>query len=223
MCETCLWKSDMAATVTGARSREIKKQNYQYFLVLDFEGNCNEQKTIPMEIIEFPILKVNAETFDVETTFHQYVEPLNDITKLTTGITGITADMVKGKPDLEKTLELVDEWMDENLIREGATFIFVTCGDWDLKTQLPQETKRRNIPLKNYFRQWINIKRPFQEVTGKKGYGMKHMLDQLNLSLDGKHHSGIDDTRNIAKIVKELALMGYIYSETGNSWGKKKH
>ena len=30
------------------------------------------------------------------------------------------------------------------------------------------------------------------------------MLQKLNLTLDGKHHSGIDDSKNIGKIVKNL-------------------
>jgi len=34
----------------------------------------------------------------------------------------------------------------------------------------------------------------------KKPKGMDGMLNFLNLSLDGKHHSGIDDCKNIAKI-----------------------
>ena len=34
---------------------------------------------------------------------------------------------------------------------------------------------------------------------------METMLRDLNLSLDGRHHSGNDDSKNIAKIVRELA------------------
>ncbi len=34
---------------------------------------------------------------------------------------------------------------------------------------------------------------------------MKSMLKDLQLELDGKHHSGIDDSKNITKILKELA------------------
>ncbi len=34
--------------------------------------------------------------------------------------------------------------------------------------------------------------------------GMDQMLDELGLELVGHHHSGIDDSRNIAKICHEL-------------------
>ena len=40
---------------------------------------------------------------------------------------------------------------------------------------------------------------------------MKEMLDYLGLQLDGKHHSGIDDSLNIAKIaLKLMELSGNI-------------
>ena len=34
---------------------------------------------------------------------------------------------------------------------------------------------------------------------------MKTMLRDLHLELEGRHHSGIDDSRNIAKILRTLA------------------
>ena len=59
----------MASSVSSASSP--KNQNYDYFLVLDFEATCDEQrKTHPIEIIEFPVLKINARTFQCESTFH---------------------------------------------------------------------------------------------------------------------------------------------------------
>ncbi|ESO89728.1 hypothetical protein LOTGIDRAFT_164750 [Lottia gigantea] len=193
------------------------QQNFDYFLVLDFEANGDHKVIKPMEIIEFPILKVNGKTFEIESIFHQYVEPeVNEICDLCTEITGITRDMVKGKPHLRRTLQSVDKWMEEEgLLKSEVKSVFVTCGDWDLKTQLPRETQWFNIPLPQYYNKWINIKKPFQEMTGKKGHGMKTMLKDLNLTLDGRHHSGFDDTKNIAKILKCLAERGCVYKVTG--------
>jgi ERI1 exoribonuclease 3 len=37
----------------------------------------------------------------------------------------------------------------------------------------------------------------------------------IDLNLEGRHHSGIDDCKNIAKIVKELANKGYIFKQNG--------
>ena len=57
----------MAAAIPS----EIKQQNYDYFLILDFEATCDDEKKIlPQEIIEFPVLKINGRTFECESTFH---------------------------------------------------------------------------------------------------------------------------------------------------------
>lgn len=53
----------------------------------------------------------------------------------------------------------------------------------------------------------INIKRIFpKELQNKndKFLSMASMLRALKLKLDGTHHSGIDDSKNIAKIVYSL-------------------
>ena len=47
-----------------------------YFLVLDFEATCDDGSRLkPQEIIEFPVLKVNARTLKTEAEFHTYVRP----------------------------------------------------------------------------------------------------------------------------------------------------
>jgi ERI1 exoribonuclease 3 len=47
----------------------------------------------------------------------------------------------------------------------------------------------------------------------KKAPGMAGMLPALNLKLEGKHHSGIDDSKNIAKIALELLKRGGVFSQ----------
>lgn len=189
---------------------ETATEKMDYFLVLDFEGVINKDPGCPdvMEIIEFPVLKVNANSFETESVFHTYVQPVihPTLNPVCTEITGITQDMVTGQPTLEEALQLLDSWMKkEGLLEKGNSFCFVTCGDWDLKSGLPINCDFLNILYPTYLKRWINIKTYFQATTGKKGYGMKTMLSDLQLELDGRHHSGIDDSKNIAKILRELA------------------
>lgn len=54
---------------------------------------------------------------------------------------------------------------------------------------------------------YINIKdivRNFENVEKKSKLSMTDMLEIYKIKLDGKHHSGIDDSFNIAKIFKKL-------------------
>ena len=58
-----------------ARKTKFPTQNFDYFLVLDFEANGDHKIIKPMEIIEFPVLKISGKTFETEAVFHYYVEP----------------------------------------------------------------------------------------------------------------------------------------------------
>jgi hypothetical protein len=42
---------------------------------------------------------------------------------------------------------------------------------------------------------------------------MADMLEQTRLGLEGRHHSGIDDCRNIARLVQHLAARGCKFTE----------
>lgn len=56
-----------------------------------------------------------------------------------------------------------------------------------------------------HLREWLNIKFAFEEVTGKsRQTGMAGMLRDLQMELQGRHHSGIDDCRNIGAIAMRL-------------------
>lgn len=184
------------------------RSRLDYLLVLDFESTCDDQtKPRPQEIIEFPVVKVNAATLETESVFHSYVGPTAHpvLTPFCTSLTGITQDMVDGKPTLKEVLAQLESWLEENnLTNPSVRFCFVTCGDWDLKTMLPGQCKYFGIERPNYLCSWINIKRVFEAVTGRKATGMPGMLGALGLQLEGRHHSGIDDANNIARILKEL-------------------
>ena len=188
----------------------LPQEKIDYFLVLDFEGVTNKHLGGPdiMEIIEFPVVKVNALTFKTEAVFHSYIQPTihPKLNPICTEITGITQEMVNGQPTLPRVLEMLDKWMrEEKLLDKGVTTCFVTCGNWDLNTCLPVQCKYQKMEYPDYLKRWINIKDSFERIIGKKRNGMKGMLRELDLKLDGRHHSGIDDSKNIAKILATLA------------------
>ncbi len=203
---------------------QLATEKVDYFLVLDFEGVINKDKGSPnvMEVIEFPVLKINATTLRTESEFHTYVQPIIHprLNSKCTEITGITQGMVDGKPILPDVLKQLDDWMkSEGLLSPKVKFIFVTCGDWDLKSGISTNCDYLKLEYQDYLKRWINIKTYFGDLMGKKGFGMKSMLEDLGLSLDGRHHSGIDDCRNITKILVTLIKRG---SSLRNGWVKPR-
>nr|AAW27567.1 SJCHGC03520 protein [Schistosoma japonicum] len=195
-------------------------QKFAYFMVLDFEATCEKDIKIPdPEIIEFPVLMVNAYTLHTESIFHHYVRPtINPVlSDFCTELTGIIQSMIEDEPELPSILKMFDLFLDKNNLKICPyKFAFVTCGDWDLKIMLPQQCKLLGIDVPDCFKQWINLKQVYCDVMGQFPFSMMSMLAGLNIKHTGRHHSGIDDCRNIANILCELIRCGATPDITGN-------
>jgi len=198
---------------------KLKPQKFQYFCVLDFEATCEENKRItPQEIIEFPTVLVNATTTEIEDEFQTYVRPTAHpkLTNFCTELTGIQQEWVDKGILITEALKNYQNWIqDKGLFQQPNSFAFVTCGDWDLKTCLPKQAQMQKFGKQPYFDKWINIKKVFSDFYKlQKLRDMVGMLDWLHIPLEGRHHSGIDDCRNIAKILQMLLRDGCILDFT---------
>ncbi|XP_077550051.1 snipper isoform X3 [Haemaphysalis longicornis] len=184
------------------------KQDYDYFLVLDFEATCSQQKGVPspQEIIEFPVLKVSGLTFETEAVFHTYVEPEAhpQLTPFCTELTGIVQDMVDGQPHLTEVLAQFDRWMGDQGLRE-ARAIFVTFGDWDLQKMLPSQCAYLGLPVPSYFTPWINLKKAFVQCTGHWPKTLPDALQFCGLPHLGHHHSGIGEHSSFRRLPQHCA------------------
>ncbi|GMT24416.1 hypothetical protein PFISCL1PPCAC_15713 [Pristionchus fissidentatus] len=193
--------------------RGVVKQIYDYFLVLDFEATCLQNaKMMPcQEIIEFPVAKLNSSTLEVDSIFHEYVRPTErpELSTFCTELTGIIQEMVDKSDPLPVVLNSFERWIDSEGLRNDS-FAFVTCGDWDLQVQLRNEAAYKNLALPSHFSSWINVKKSFCELTGTFPKGMKDILKHMNTELQGRHHSGIDDVRNIVEITRWLVREGHV-------------
>ncbi|KAH9898028.1 exonuclease RNase T and DNA polymerase III [Cubamyces lactineus] len=200
----------------------------RYLLVLDFEATCDDTNSIvpreSMEIIEFPTILYNIHDDKVEAVFHEYVRPTlhPQLTNFCINLTGIqqsTVDAASPFPDVWKRYQQF--LRSHNIIGdEPSSAIFLTCGDWDLKTMLPQQLSLSGITeafrssrsrnLKPPFHRWINIKKSYQEYYGLRyPKGMEGMLRHAKMELEGRHHSGIDDCQNILRLVRKMRRDGW--------------
>ncbi|XP_057369621.1 ERI1 exoribonuclease 3-like [Daphnia carinata] len=186
-----------------------RRRHFDRLLVLDFEATCDRKRgTIrPQEIIEFPVLNVETNSFEIVGTFHRYVKPEihPTLTPFCTSLTGIIQDMVEDESPLKTVMEDFHQWfISQNL--QNKKFAFVTCGDWDLQQLLPRQCIHTGLGIPAYFKSWINIKMIFAESTGVYPRNLPHMLSHANLVQSGRLHSGIDDCHNIAAVVRFLGL-----------------
>ncbi|KAI0704960.1 exonuclease [Cytidiella melzeri] len=197
----------------------------KYLLVLDFEATCGESGSVkPVEIIEFPTLLYNVNKDKLEATFHEYVKPtvVPRLTPFCTKLTGITQETVDAASTFPEVWTRFQEFLrSHNLLdpENLGTFAFLTCGDWDLKTMLPNQLALVSDDhgldssgrLVAPYSKWINIKHGYVKHLGlpRHNTSMPQMLQRLKISLEGRHHSGIDDCRNILSIVRKLRESGW--------------
>jgi ERI1 exoribonuclease 3 len=191
---------------------EQEKEEYFFLCVLDFEATCwnnNEVSKQDMEVIEFPSVLYKVEKHSCKhefiSEFSKYVRPTIHplLSPFCTELTGITQEQVDSADPIEIVYQQHIDWLTAH-VPADAEILFATCGDWDFKIQFPQELKRKGLSKHAHYKQFINVKTEIENMYGGKVGGMVAILNKLKLPLIGRHHSGIDDTRNIATIVLTL-------------------
>jgi inhibitor of KinA sporulation pathway (predicted exonuclease) len=180
-----------------------------YLCVLDFESTCFADSVSPtQEIIEFPsvLYKLTPENEVIWISeFSKYVKPILEpiLSDFCIKLTGITQEQVQNADPIEIVYKNHYDWLMGQTSNSKNIYI-ITCGQWDLKTMLPKEIKNKKLKYYDVYKRYINIKAEFEYFYKIKAGGMPTMLKYLGLKLDGRHHSGIDDTRNIAKILLKM-------------------
>lgn len=200
---------------------------YTHLIILDFEANCIDRTFDPtekmkvQEITEFPcvVLNLNTKEIDRSKTFHHYCSIDEKLTNFATHLTGITEKNTMCANSFRHVLKQHRQWMiDNNFMdeEENVNVLFVTCGNWDLNTMLPNQCKYSKIQPPKYFKEWCNVKTLYQQFYSRKSRGMTNMLTELCIELEGRHHSGIDDSYNIAKICKTMIRDGVQFKATNH-------
>ena len=206
----------------------------EFLLVLDFEANCSNQGERDHEICEFPAVLLDLRGNIVEE-FRTFVKPVRilKISPFINELTGISDANVASGMTWAEALQAFDLWCNDNGVHSGNTVV-VTCGDWDLKTMLVRQNAicathaSQPIGVRQLFSRWTNIKVTYAIFKQQRALvGMDTMLGDAGLKLIGRHHSGIDDCRNIASLCKYLIergqLQGLLAADRNRSHKKNKY
>ena len=175
----------------------------KFFLIIDFEATCsNNTKEIPrneMEIIEFAGILINT-NFDILKEFTKFVKPVRHplLTKFCIELTSITQNDVEIADEFTEIIKLFNNEMLTQQV------LFLSWGNYD-KDQLMQDCQFHNIKYPFDENNHINIKKMVCDyLEFKKQRGISGVLKFLNLRFEGIHHRGIDDVRNIIRILKHI-------------------
>ncbi len=165
-------------------------------IILDLEATCSEKKDIENEIIEIGAVKIiDGKVVD---TFDAFVKPvlnpvLTDFCKELTTIRQEDVDNAKG---FKEVFADFMSWIGT------SDFEYMSWGFYDRK-QFEHDCRMHKIDT-SWTANHTNIKLMFADKTKMRPCGMDKALRLLHIPLEGTHHRGIDDAKNIAKIYLDI-------------------
>ncbi|KAM6550395.1 hypothetical protein CsatB_000203 [Cannabis sativa] len=205
--------------VDDSNLNKMRPQNLDFFLVLDLEGK--------VEILEFPVVMIDAKTMEVVDFFHRFVRPslmseqrINEYIEGKYGKFGVDGVWHDTAIPFTDVLEQFEDWLTQHQLwgKHSGGFLnkaaFVTCGNWDLKTKVPQQCKASKLKLPSYFMEWINLKDVYLNFYNRRATGMMTMMKELCIPSLGSHHLGFDDTKNISRVLQRMLTDGAVISIT---------
>ncbi|KAI1233787.1 hypothetical protein IHE44_0004234, partial [Lamprotornis superbus] len=182
-------------------------------------------------MFEFPAVLLNTSTGVIESEFHMYVQPQEHpiLSEFCTELTGITQNQVDEGVPLNICLSQFLKWIQKiqkekkiifstdsqsNCTSEAKACAFVTWTDWDLGVCLHYECKRKQLRKPDILNSWIDLKATYRAFYNRKPKGLNGALQDLGIVFEGREHSGLDDSRNTARLAWRLICDGCVLKIT---------
>ena len=179
----------------------------QTLLIIDLEATCWESRHTPdgaaqsihnMKVIEIGCALTNrqgklldARSFLVRPTRNPV------LSDFCIELTGITQSMADEAPALSEAIEAMNAWLGD--LPDG--FIWCSWGNYD-RLHLEAQSQMDGACPVILARPHLNLKRIWRRTTGqKKKNGLASALAFHDLAFEGSHHRGMDDARNIIRLL----------------------
>lgn len=176
----------------------------KHWLVIDLEATTDDGgwPTEEMEIIE--IGAVIVDTLGREQDhFQSFVRPTRrpQLTDFCRQLTHIDQERVNGAPTLLQLQETFEPWLQCHL---GSLQGWLSWGNYDHQ-QFEVEWRRQGIASALASLPHFNLKklfnRQFKGRTERRQVGLNRALEISGLQFRGTQHRGLDDARNIARLL----------------------
>lgn len=183
--------------------------------VVDLEATCWPDHKAPgpggegwieprTEIIEIGAAIVDLPGLSARGEFDMFVRPnLNPaLTEFCKTLTSIRQEDVDAAPPFPTVVGKFAAWIASFGPKEDVLF-----GSWGLydKNQLLRDCELHSAPFP-FDGEHINLKNHAAARLGRRPKGVGRMLAALGMTFDGTPHRGIDDVRNIIRILRKVGL-----------------
>lgn len=178
-------------------------QAFEHLLVVDLEATCSKDGSIPreeMETIEFGAVLVHLPSLRTLREYSIFIRPRVHpvLTPFCLELTKITQAQV----DAGIRFEELGPRLAQDLAPYRLSLAWGSWGFYD-RNQLERDAERWRVSSPLAGIPHFNLKTLF--VGGRtKGYGILNALRKIGLSFEGVHHRGIDDAKNIVRLLPEI-------------------
>lgn len=169
------------------------------YVVFDLEATCWEERIVrydQMETIEIGAVLVNAD-FEVVSCFSEFIKPLKHpkLSAFCKNLTKIDQEDVAAAAGFAEVVERFKEWFDAG----KSDYALCSWGKYDRK-QLASDCALHRLDAE-WVDAHVNLRKQYAKfMMLKRAIGMERALIEEGFQLEGEHHRGIDDAKNIAKI-----------------------
>ncbi|KAK7206758.1 ribonuclease H-like domain-containing protein [Myxozyma melibiosi] len=219
-------------------TRPLNDYTIRYLFCLDIEATCSEY--LPFledthEVIELPVVLVDTHKCEIIDEFHTFVKPryARILTAHCTELTGITQAQVDSAPTFPQAIDMLNRFMLSHADilsphpkdtsasqRAYRNYAWVTDGNADIDRFLClRSCKINRVLLPPYLQgQYINLKQLYKDHFRERGHKrMAEMLHTWNAEFEGRLHSGLDDARQVARIMIFLMKREHVDLRTNRS------
>lgn len=170
------------------------------WLVIDLEATCCNDGQFPreeMEIIEIGAVIADGKSFQSIAEFQTFVCPVRHpaLTTFCRDLTGIESSDVESAVGFVEAMSQLTAWL-----KDYADAAFCSWGEYD-RRQFERDCAYHNVawPFGN---RHVDLKKRYSDRFGlKRGQGFGEALQKHNLTFEGRPHRGIDDARNIVRML----------------------
>lgn len=170
----------------------------EFLLVVDLEATCDQER-LPhseRETIEIGAVLVDADTLSVVREFQAFVKPVRheELTPYCIELTGIQQSDVQGADGF---VDVFGRFIDQ-MFRDHDV-CFVSWGGFDLR-QLSRDAGFHSIT--NPIESGVDMSLSFTKAAGlTRRPSMGKAMEMVGLSVEGTLHRGIDDARNLTRLL----------------------
>ncbi|KAJ3296683.1 3'-5' exoribonuclease 1 [Borealophlyctis nickersoniae] len=192
-------------------------QPYDYYCVLDVEATCEEEADwdYPNEIIEWPVILIDGRTMEVVGEFHEFVRPVMQpqLSSFCVQLTGITQEVVDAASTFPVVLGNFERWLRKYSRYPFPNVLFICDGPWDIRDFVRKQCEKSILDRPPYLRRFVDLRRLYVDFYKRERANLCGMLHAFGMSFEGREHSGVDDARNISRIVLQMMKDGCMIRE----------